>query len=281
MEEPEMNYTKTLTEFEHHLREEEKSKATIEKYLRDVRYFLTFAKEREITKSLTMEYKAQLEQDYAVVSANSMIASLNCYLRFIRLHICCIRQFKVQKQIYCGKEKELTKAEYIRLVNVARSEGDERLSLLLETICGTGIRVSELRYITVEAAKQGMTEVSCKGKKRMIFIPGKLKKKLLSFAKKQNITGGVLFRTKTGRPLNRSNIWKMMKALCKSAGVDEKKVFPHNLRHLFARTFYSMDKDIARLADILGHSSINTTRIYIISSGKEHARCMETLGLVI
>ena len=175
----------------------------------------------------------------------------------------------------------MTKAEYIRLVNVARSEGDERLSLLLETICGTGIRVSELRYITVEAAKQGMTEVSCKGKKRMIFIPGKLKKKLLSFAKKQNITGGVLFRTKTGRPLNRSNIWKMMKALCKSAGVDEKKVFPHNLRHLFARTFYSMDKDIARLADILGHSSINTTRIYIISSGKEHARCMETLGLVI
>lgn len=191
-----MNYTETLTEFEIYLREEEKSKATIEKYLRDVRYFLTFAQEREITKSLTMEYKTQLEQDYAVASANSMIASLNCYLRFIRLHICCIRQFKVQKQIYCSKEKELTKAEYIRLVNAAKLEGNERLSLLIETICGTGIRVSELQYITVEAAKQGMAEVSCKGKKRTIFIPGKLKKKLLAFAKKQNITGGVLFPQK-------------------------------------------------------------------------------------
>lgn len=269
-----------LKGFEKHLTEEEKSAATIEKYMRDVRYFLSFAGDREIDKTLTIEYKSHLEQNYAIVSANSMIAALNCYLRYMGMDKYYIRQFKIQKQIYCSEEKELTKAEYIRLVSAAKERGSERLSLLIETICGTGIRVSELQFVTVEAANLSEAVVSCKGKRRSVFIQSKLKKKLLKYAKAHEITSGAIFITKTGKPMNRSNIWKEMKSLCERAGVNPSKVFPHNLRHLFARTFYSIDKDIAKLADILGHSSIDTTRIYIISTGMEHRRRIERMRLV-
>lgn len=269
-----------LKGFEKHLTEEEKSAATIEKYMRDVRYFLSFAGDREIDKTLTIEYKSHLEQNYAIVSANSMIAALNCYLRYMGMDKYYIRQFKIQKQIYCSEEKELTKAEYIRLVSAAKERGSERLSLLIETICGTGIRVSELQFVTVEAANRSEAVVSCKGKRRSVFIQSKLKKKLLKYAKAHEITSGAIFITKTGKPMNRSNIWKEMKSLCERAGVNPSKVFPHNLRHLFARTFYSIDKDIAKLADILGHSSIDTTRIYIISTGMEHRRRIERMRLV-
>ena len=269
-----------LKGFEKHLTEEEKSAATIEKYMRDVRYFLSFAGDREIDKTLTIEYKSHLEQNYAIVSANSMIAALNCYLRYMGMDKYYIRQFKIQKQIYCSEEKELTKAEYIRLVSAAKERGSERLSLLIETICGTGIRVSELQFVTVEAANRSEAVVSCKGKRRSVFIQSKLKKKLLKYAKAHEITSGAIFITKTGKPMNRSNIWKEMKSLCERAGVNPGKVFPHNLRHLFARTFYSIDKDIAKLADILGHSSIDTTRIYIISTGMEHRRRIERMRLV-
>ena len=245
-----------LNAFETMLKEDEKSKHTVEKYMRDVRCFQYFAKKRCIDKTLTIEYKSFLEKEYATASANSMIAALNSFLRFIGWDECCIKQFKVQKKTYCSENDELTKAEYLSLVRAAESEQNERLSLLIQTICGTGIRVSEVEYITVEAAQRGEEVVSCKGKTR-------------------------IFVTKNGKALNRSNIWREMKNLCKQAGVSPDKVFPHNLRHLFARTFYGIEKDIAKLADILGHSSINTTRIYIVSTGAEHKRRIERMHLIL
>ncbi|CZT55496.1 Tyrosine recombinase XerD [Eubacteriaceae bacterium CHKCI005] len=273
--------TDSILQFNTHLKQQEKSPATIEKYLRDVRKFFSFLKGRTIDKMLAIEYKESLRQEYAIVSANSMIASLNSFFRFLGLSECCIRQFKVQRQTYCSKEKELTKEEYVRLVKAAHAKGSERLSLLIETICGTGIRVSELQYITAEAVKCGESTVNCKGKTRTVFIPVRLQKKLHRYAVKQKITEGALFITRTGNPLNRCNIWKEMKSLCELAGVASSKVFPHNLRHLFARVFYGIERDIVKLADILGHSSINTTRIYIVTTGEEHRRKIDAMHLIL
>lgn len=270
-----------LKSFEKYLHNDEKSKATIEKYVRDIRHFSEYATGRDIDKTLTLEYKAALEKEYAVTSANSMLAALNSFLGFVGWDDCCVKQFKVQKKAYCPEEKELTKEEYIRLIRAAGSEGNKRLSLVIQTICGTGIRVSELQFITVEAVKRGEAVVSCKGKTRTIFIVSALRKKLLKYAKKRHIQSGMIFITKSGNALNRSNIWREMKNLCEQAGVSPDKVFPHNLRHLFARTFYGIEKDIAKLADILGHTNINTTRIYIITTGAEHRRKLESMRLVI
>lgn len=271
----------TLDKFESHLQEEEKSMATIEKYLRDVRHFLNFAEKRKIDKTLTMEYKLKLREEYAASSANSMIASLNSFLRFVKMDKCCIKQFKIQRKIYCSEEKELSREEYFRLVNTAKAKGNERLGLVIETICATGIRVSELQYITAEAAHHGEATVTCKGKTRTIFIPNRLQKKLLRYIKKQRIISGAIFVTRSGKPMNRCNIWREMKALCERAGVLPEKVFPHNLRHLFARIFYGIEKDIVKLADVLGHSSINTTRIYIVTTGEEHRRQIDKMQLVL
>ena len=210
-----------------------------------------------------------------------MLASLNSLFAFLGWNDCKVKVIKIQRQIYCPEEKELTKAEYVRLINAAKYKKNERLSLLIQTICGTGIRVSELEYITVETVRRGEATVSCKGKTRSVFIVKDLKKKLLRYAAEQEIKSGMIFVTKSGKPINRTNIWREMKALCKDANVNTQKVFPHNLRHLFARTFYGIEKDIAKLADILGHSSINTTRIYIISTGMEHRRRMENMHLII
>lgn len=270
----------TLDRFVQYLREDEKSKATIEKYMRDVRYFLEYGGGRKIDKPLTIEYKSKLKEDYAVASANSMIASLNSFLRFVGLESCCVKQFKVQQKVYCSEEKELSRDEYFRLINAAKAKGSERLSLLIETICATGIRVSELQYITAEAVRRGEAAVSCKGKTRTIFIPNRLQKKLMRYIKEQKIISGAVFVTRTGKPMNRCNIWREMKALCERAGVAPGKVFPHNLRHLFARTFYGIEKDIVKLADILGHSSINTTRIYIVTTGEEHRRKIDGMRLI-
>lgn len=270
-----------IGDFENYLRSNEKSDNTIEKYLRDVRAFAVFLEARKINKSLVMEFKASLVENYEVTSANSMIAAVNAFLRFIGWVDCCIKQFKVQKKTFCSEEKELTKAEYIRLVNAAKERGNERLSLILQTICGTGIRVSELRFITAEAVRKGEAVVSCKSKTRTVFIVRELQKKLLNYTNAKGITTGCIFITKSGKPMSRCNIWREMKALCKQAGVAPGKVFPHNLRHLFARTFYGIEKDIAKLADILGHSSINTTRIYIITTGAEHKRKMENMRLIL
>ncbi len=270
-----------LSSFEKFLIENEKAQATREKYMRDLRCFAEYVAERPLDKPLILEYKASLERSYAIRSANSMLAALNSLLRFMGWHDLCVKQFKVQKEAYCSEEKELTKAEYASLVRAAEQKKNERLSLVVQTICGTGIRVSELEFITVEAVRRGEAVVSCKGKTRKIFIVKALQKKLLKYATEQGITSGILFVTKSGKPLDRSNIWRAMKDLCEQAGVSPQKVFPHNLRHLFARTFYGIEKDIAKLADILGHSNINTTRIYIITSGAEHQRRMENMRLII
>lgn len=271
---------KDIETFQNHLLQEEKSTATMEKYLRDVRAFLVFSGQAAITKDLVMAYKqALVEKNYAVRSINSMLASLNSLLGFLGWGDCKVKSLKIQRQTYCAEEKELTKAEYLRLLEASRNQ--PQLNLIMQTICGTGIRVSELKYFTVETVRRGEIVVSCKSKTRTILLPGKLKKLLLEYAKKNKIQSGAVFVTRNGKPVNRSNIWAQMKRLCEIAGVKPSKVFPHNLRKLFARTFYGIEKDIAKLADILGHSSINTTRIYIMTTGTEHRRKIERLGLVV
>lgn len=271
-----------IEQFGKHLVLEEKSERTVEKYLRDVRAFAAYAEQAEIGKETVIRYKQHLlESEYAVRSINSMLASLNSLLAWLGWHDCRVKALKTQKQIFCPEEKELSKAEYLRLVNTAMQTGNERLNLILQTICGTGIRVSELEFITVEAAHCGEAIVSCKGKTRSVFLVKQLQKKLLRYCAKQGIVSGCIFITRTGKPISRTNIWREMKALCEQANVDPHKVFPHNLRHLFARVFYGLEKDIAKLADILGHSNINTTRIYIISTGTEHRQRMESMRLVI
>ncbi len=269
-----------LVEFAGQLNVEEKSPVTIEKYLRDAEAFRRFVGERQVSRELVIAYKQNLiEAGYAVSSINSMLASVNSLLAYLGLGECRVRSLKRQRQIYCAEEKELTKSDYMKLVQAA--EGQPRLCMVMKTMCGTGIRISELKYFTVEAVQQGQVQIRCKGKNRMVLLPGKLQKQLLQYAKKQKIAAGPVFITRTGQPLNRSNVWKQMKQLCEKAGVRASKVFPHNLRKLFARTFYRMEKDIAKLADILGHSSIDTTRIYIMTTGWEHRQKIERLGLVV
>lgn len=272
---------KRMKAFELYLKDEERSTATIEKYMHDIRCFAEFAGSFEISKQTVLEYKNKLSASYAVSSANSMIAALNSFLRFCGWYDLCVKQFRVQRQAYCSEEKELTRAEYLRLLETAGKKHNERLNLIIQTICGTGIRVSELQYITVEALGKGEAIVNCKGKNRRIFIVPELKKKLLRYVKEQKISSGAVFITRNGKPVSRNNIWKEMKSLCEQAHVAPSKVFPHNLRHLFARTFYRIEKDIAKLADILGHASINTTRIYIVTTGAEHKRKMEHMRLII
>ena len=267
--------------YETALREAEKSAATMEKYLHHVRQFVAHDAGRRIDKALVLEYKTRLGKLYAPSSANAALAAVNGFLRFWGFESCCVKPFKVQKQVYCSEEKELTREEYVRLIKAAKEKSSERLALLLETICATGIRVSELPYITVEAVARGEAVVHCKGKTRTVFLPAALQKKLRRYMQSQKIQSGPVFITRTGKPMNRSNIWREMKALCERANVAPSKVFPHSLRHLFARTFYSIDHDVATLADLLGHSNINTTRIYIITTGAEHRRKMETMRLVI
>ena len=271
-----------IAAFAVYLKSEEKSENTIEKYIRDARAFSAYMGNAEITKEAVISYKSKLlSEGYAVRSINSMVASINSLFAFLGWQNLKVKSLKLQQQIYCPEEKELTKAEYMRLVNTAKQKGNERLNLLIQTICGTGIRVSELQYITVEAVKCGEAVVSLKGKTRSVFIVRELQKKLLRYAAEQKITSGTIFITRTGKPMSRTNIWREMKSLCEQAGVNPQKVFPHNLRHLFARTFYGIEKDIAKLADILGHSSINTTRIYIITTGNEHRQRMENMRLII
>lgn len=273
-----MNDRQLLIDFEQKLIDEEKSSATVEKYLRDVRCFFAFLNEKEITKENVREYKSMLIKKYAPASTNSMLTALNVFLKFVGYYECQVKLLKIQKQIFINEEKELTKAEYQRILQAA---GGGRLSLIMQTICATGIRVSELEYITVEAVKRGKGIVDCKNKIRYIFIPKILQRKLKEYIHKKKIKSGSVFLTKNGNVLNRSNIWRDMKQLCKKANVSPEKVFPHNLRHLFARTFYMVEKDIVKLADLLGHSSINTTRIYMMESGKNHQNRIERVEKVL
>ena len=270
-----------ISDFEEHLILEERSTATVEKYIRDVKGFAAYINGNEIAKEAVLSYKKHLQESYAVRSVNSMLASINSLFVFLGWHDLKVKSIKLQQQIYCPEEKELTKDEYMRLCKAAKFRHNERLNLILQTICGTGIRVSELQFITVDAVRRGEATVSCNSKTRSVFIVKELQKKLLRYCREQNIKSGMIFITRTGKPISRTNIWREMKALCEEANVNPQKVFPHNLRHLFARVFYGIEKDIAKLADILGHSSINTTRIYIISTGTEHRRRMENMRLII
>lgn len=264
-----------------HLREQERSAATLQKYAHDLKELCAYLQDAQLTKAALIAWKEQLIGKYAPATVNSMLTAANGYLRFYGWGNLTVKQLKVQKSLFADESKELTREEYAHLVQAAQRKDNERLALVIQTICATGIRVSELRFITVEAVQTGRTEISNKGKRRLVFLPEKLRKLLRSYARKQKKTAGAVFTTRTGKPLDRSNIWRDMKALCESAGVAPEKVFPHSLRHLFARTFYSLEKDLSRLADILGHSSIVTTRIYTAGSGAVHARQMGRLGLVI
>ena len=271
-----------INEFKEYLIDNDKSVYTVEKYIRDVMKFEEFAGDCEIEKETAGGYKNYLvRKGYSVRSINSMLSSVNALFEFLNRHDLKVKTIKMQRSVYCPEDKELTRAEYQRLCSAAKMKKNNRLELIIETVCSTGIRIGELKYITVEYAKKGEAVVTLKGKTRYVFIPKELKRKLLRYASEQGIKEGMIFVTRTGKAVNRTNVWRDMKNLCKDAGVKPEKVFPHNLRHLFARTFYNIDKDIAKLADILGHSSIDTTRIYIISTGAEHRRLIEKMKLIL
>ena len=269
-----------IKEFESYLISEEKSKATVMKYTHDVTVFAQWLNGQQISKTVVQEYKQLLESEYAPKSVNSVLSSLNSFFEWINHSEYKVKSLKIQKNTFIEPSRELTKAEYDILLKTAYEQGKTRLYLVMQTICATGIRVSELAYITVDAVKNGVASIKCKGKNRVIFIPSKLCKMLQRYIREKNIKNGAVFVTRKGNPLNRSNIWAEMKRLCNKAGVLASKVFPHNLRHLFGKTYYAVYQDIVRLADILGHSSINTTRIYTAESGEVHRKRIQNLGLI-
>lgn len=270
-----------IQNFKEYLINDEKANATIEKYIHDINVFAVWLSGSEVNKSIVLEYKQELINKYAPASVNATISSLNSFFNFNEWYDCKVRALKIQKQIFASKDKELTKAEYERLLIAAKHKKNQRLYFLMQTICSTGIRVSELKFVTVEAVLSGQAYINCKGKMRVVILTKQLCKMLKNYIKENKIISGTVFITKTGKPLDRSNIWSDLKELCESAGVDKEKVFPHNLRHLFARTYYSLQKDIVRLADILGHSNVNTTRIYTMESGDVHRKQLQKLGLLL
>ncbi len=269
-----------IQEYLQELHIREKSQNTILSYGHALRHLKEFAGGQVLSKNLLLDWKEALKKSYASSSINGMIAAVNGFLRFRGEQEMIIKPLKLQKVIFLMPEKVLTKNEYKKLVDAAEKKGNERLAMILQTICSTGIRISELKYITIESLKQKRAEIDCKGKQRIIFLPGKLVNLLRKYAEKKEILSGPIFITRNGKAMDRSNIWREMKKLCASTEVEKKKVFPHNLRSLFARTYYSIKHDITKLADILGHSNIDTTRIYVRESGRAHERLLEQLGLV-
>ena len=278
--EPRKITEETLAAFARQLGEEERSPATLEKYLREVRQFAAFLGGREVTRELAAAWREELSARQSPATGNGKLTALDRLLAFLGWEDCRVKHLRVQRQLFRDSARELSREEYARLVETARRLGRGRLSLLMETICATGIRVSEVRYITAEAVREGRTEIALKGKIRTILLPGKLCRKLEKYARQKKITSGELFLIRSGRPMSRKQIWAEMKGVCRAAGVAPSKVFPHNLRHLFARCFYRVSRDVAKLADVLGHSSIETTRIYLISTGAEHARTLDQLRLI-
>ena len=270
-----------ISKFKEYLIDEEKSAATLDKYIRDITVFMHWSTNKELCKSLVLEYKQEITEKYAPASVNSIISSLNSFFAYNEWYDLKVKSIKIQKQIFANKDKELTKSEYERLLKAAKSKNNQRLYYLMQTICSSGLRVSELKYVTTDAVRCGQATINCKGKMRIVILPKQLCKMLKEYIKENNIKSGSVFVSKNGKPLDRSNIWSDMKKLCEAAGVSKDKVFPHNLRHLFARTYYSLQKDVVRLADILGHSNVNTTRIYTMSTGEIHRQQLEKLGLLL
>ena len=272
---------KMVEDFLNYLTEEERSEATVEKYKRDVWKFIRYLDdEPEITRETVLNYKKTLIEGYQVSSANSMLAALNQFLMYIGCPQLRVKRIAVQKKIFREEEIELSEDEYKKMVKAATEKGKERLALILETICSTGIRVSELKCFTVRCLRQGKIEIYNKGKVRTILIPEKLRRKLIYYVKKKGIGSGNIFITAKGNPVDRSNLWREMKKLGISAEIIQEKIFPHNLRHLFARAYYRTHKDLIGLSDILGHSSINTTRIYTMTTGNEYRRKLNRLQLI-
>ena len=271
----------TVASFESWLISEERSGGTVKKYVHDVLSFAEWNGSAPLIKDAVALWKEHLiNSGYNPTTINSMLAAINTYCRYAGLDF-KVKFLRIQRKIFCEENKELTKAEYEKLIETADKHGKSRIAMIIETIGATGIRVSELQYITVEAAKAGRVQISLKGKIRTILLPTKLCRKLLKYAKKQKIASGEIFVTKSGKGITRKQVWAEMKALCQKAGVAASKVFPHNLRHLFARIFYRATKDVAKLADLLGHSSIETTRIYLLSTGEEHEKLLNRLQLVL
>lgn len=270
-----------VVKFRNFLIDDEKSAVTVEKYIRDISSFALWVKGNEITKATVLAYKQMLMEKYAPTSVNSMLSSLNSFFAYNEWYDCRVKTLKIQRQIFRGKEKELTKAEYERLLRAAKQKNNLRLYYVMQTICSTGIRISELKYVSCDAVKRGRADINCKGKIRVVMFPKELCRMLTVYMKENHIKSGSVFVSRSGKPLDRSNIWSDMKKLCDSAGISKEKVFPHNLRHLFAFTYYSVQKDIIRLADILGHSNVNTTRIYTMESGETHRRQIQKLGLLL
>ena len=270
-----------IKEYEVYLMEQEKSLSTIKKYIQDLKRMYEYFEKKELSKISLIEWKNVLTESYSSSSVNTILAAANGFLEFNGWCDLKIKPLKIQKNIFCDEKKELTRDDYFRLIKAAEKSNNKRLSLIIQTICSTGIRVSELSFITVEAVYSGKAEINNKGKRRIIFIPVKLSIILKKYIRKQKISSGVIFITKGGKPVDRSNIWREMKNLCKNSGVKSEKVFPHNLRHLFAKIYYSAEKDLSRLADILGHTNINTTRIYTMESGSVHLRQLNKMNLVI
>ena len=260
---------------------EERSQGTIDKYMRDIQSFYRWLLDKPVTKEVVTGWKGYLQETgYAATTVNSMLAALNGLFRFLNWEDCRVRFLKIQRQMFRSATRELTQAEYKKLLAAAQGHRQHRVALLMETICSSGIRVSEVKYITVEAAQKGRADINLKGKIRTILLPEKLCRKLLKYAEKNKTVSGEIFLTGNGKSLSRRQIWGELKRLCKYTGVAPSKVFPHNLRHLFAATYYRSCKDIARLADMLGHSSIETTRIYLVTSGTEQRKYLNSLGLI-
>lgn len=275
-----------ISEFALYLEEEEKSPATIEKYGRDVRQFSLWLREQnppflQVTKAAVSRWKEVLiKEGRSPSTVNGKLSALDKFFAFTGWEDCRVRHLKIQKKMFMDDSRSLTKEEYERLVRTAERNGKERLALVMETVCATGIRVSEIRHITVEAVRKGRAEIRMKGKIRTVLLPQRLRKKLLRYAKKEGIIAGAIFLSKSGKSLDRRRIWAEMKSICSPAEVSGLKVFPHNLRHLFARTFYGVTGDMAGLADVLGHSSVDTTRIYLVSTAAVHMGVLNRLGLV-
>lgn len=278
---------KRISEFKEYLISEEKAHSTVRKYVREAERLMEWLEKKRgkkhkdtVEKKDLMEYKAFILRSHAPTSVNAALASINSFFEFCGRNELKVKNVRIQRQVFAQHEKEITLEEYRRLLITAQSRGNDRLYYLMQTLCSTGMRVSELKYVTVDSIRKGYAEIDCKSKHRIVFIPDNLCEMLRRYVREKGIEQGPVFITAGGVAMDRSNIWAGMKGLCREAGVEKEKVYPHNLRHLFARTFYGKQKDIVRLADILGHSSVNTTRVYTIESGDEHRRQIQDLGLI-
>lgn len=272
---------KRIEEFGRYLEENEKAASTVSRYMKEVQDFAAFLEGRAPEKTLLLEYRSRLHLRCRARTVNRKLSAIHSYLKYTDCADCRVKFLKVQKKAFLEDNRELTPEEYSRLLETAKRKGNWRLYYVMMTICSTGIRIGELRYITAEAVRKGRAEIALKGKVRLILIPRELQMRLEGYMRKERITSGPVFCSRYGNPLDRSNVCREMKNLCEAAGISAQKVFPHNLRHLFARSFYQVEKDLAHLADVMGHSSIETTRIYVTASARDYECTLNRMHLIL